>query len=254
MKFDEIRSHVDGIPYTQPEWGELLYNFIVDNKPAECLELGFAHGVSSCYMAAALDELGTGHLTAVDLLDAADWQKPSIEDLLLRTGLQKYVTVVRERTSYNWFLKKKIEENSPSNGCEPIYDFCFIDGPKNWNIDGFAFFLVDKLLKQNGWILFDDLKWTYGSKGKDQTDGISHRKMGEDELNTPHIELIYRLLVLQHPDYSEFRIQGDWWAWAQKLRAPLKTLTYTEVYTPRTRIFRVLRKLAELTKKRLGPV
>ena len=37
---------------------------------------------------------------------------------------------------------------SSSNICQPIYDFCFIDGSKNWTIDSSAFFLVDKLLKQ----------------------------------------------------------------------------------------------------------
>ena len=253
MKFETVRSHVEGIPYTQPRWGELLYNFIVEHKPAECLELGFAHGVASCYIAAALDEIGAGRLTAVDLLDA-DWRKPSIEDLLSRAGLQRYVTVVRERTTYNWFLKKKIEENSSSKGCEPVYDFCFIDGPKNWNVDGLAFFLVDKLLRPGGWILFDDLYWTYGAKGGEQTDGISHRTMGEDELNTPHIDLVFRLLVQQHPDYSEFKIQGDWWAWAHKVSAPSKSLTYTGIRTHRTYLYRARRLLAGLLKKRPRPV
>lgn len=253
MKFETIRSHVEGIPYTRPEWGELLYNFVIEHRPAECLELGFAHGVSSCYMAAALDEIGAGHLTAVDLLDAEGRRRPSVEDLLSRTGLQKYVTVVRERTSYNWFLKKKIEERTTSDRCEPVYDFCFVDGSKNWNVDGLAFFLVDKLLRQNGWILFDDLNWTYGSTGRDVTDGISHRRMGEDELNTPHVDLIFRLLVLQHPDYSEFKVQGDWWAWAHKVAAPSKSLTYAGIRTRRTYLSRARRVLEGLFKKRPRP-
>lgn len=250
MKFEAVRAQLDGIPFTPSEWAEVLYKFIIAEKPAECLELGFAHGVSSCYIAAALEELGRGHLTSVDLLSAVEWQEPRIEELLLKTGLQEYVTVVRERTSYNWFLKKKIEQNSSSNNCQPIYDFCFIDGAKNWTIDGLAFFLVDKLLKPDGWILFDDLRWTYGSTATTQTDGISHRQMGEDELHTPHIELIYRLLVLQHPDYSEFRIQSDWWAWARKTRGSTKTLTYNETYTYKAYLFRVLRKLAQRVKEK----
>ena len=108
MKFSEIRSHLEGIPFIDPQRAEVLYNFIVENKLSECLELGFAYGTSSCYIAAALDEIGEGHLTSVDLLDAAEWQKPCIEELLTKTGLGKYVTIAREKTSYNWFLKKKI--------------------------------------------------------------------------------------------------------------------------------------------------
>ena len=218
MKFNEISSLLQGIPYISQKRGKEIYEFILNKKPLRVLELGFAYGTSSCYIAAALDEIGTGDLTTVDLVHTIN-KKPSIEELLSKAGLKKYVTINREVTSYTWFLKKKIEENSSSNVCQPIYDFCFIDGSKNWTIDSSAFFLVDKLLKQDGWILFDDLKWTYAkklSKGKSHSDGISIREMGEDERNVPHIELIFRLLVMQHPNYSDFNITDKNWAWAHK--------------------------------------
>ena len=60
-----------------------------------------------------------------------------------------------EPKSYLWRLMKIIEQNS-----EPIYDFIFIDGGHDWYTTGYAFFLVDKLLKPGGYILFDDLDWT----------------------------------------------------------------------------------------------
>lgn len=247
MKFDQIHSLVKGIPFINPKQAKILYEFILDKKPSECLELGFAHGTSSCYVAAALDEIGEGHLTCVDLIPAMGWQKPSIEELLSKTGLQKYVTVEREMTSYTWFLKKKIESNSDSGICKAIYDFCFIDGAKNWTIDSCAFFLVDKLLKDDGWILFDDLKWTYSSKlsrGKTHSDGISLREMGEDELNTPHLELIFNLLVMQHQDYSEFNIIDDWWGFAhKKIAASKKTLFIEESYNFQAYIKNILRQL-----------
>ena len=146
MKFDIVRSQLSGIPYIEPERAEILYNFILETQPENCLELGFAHGVSSCFIAAALDELGKGYLTTVDLIPSMEWQKPSIEQLLSKTGLENWVTIVRENTTYNWFLMKMIERQTSEYICEPNYDFCFIDGPKNWTIDGSAFFLVDKLL------------------------------------------------------------------------------------------------------------
>lgn len=234
MKFEEIRTHLEGIPYMEQDRARMLYEFIIENKIANCLELGFAHGVSSCYIAAALDELGTGHLTSVDLIEATEWQKPSIEELLSKTGLGQYVTVAREQTSYTWFLKKKIEENSKDGNCDQVYDFCFIDGPKNWTIDGCAFFLVDKLLRQDGWILFDDFSWKYSEFGREVMDSISLRAMGDDELNTPQIELIFRLLVMQHSNYSHFKIQDNWWAWAQKTTSPTKHILYESTYHPET--------------------
>lgn len=230
MKFHTIYSYIKNIPHTTgipPNHGKVLYDFILAKKPKECLELGFGHGVSSLYTAAALDEIGSGHLTSVDLVSAMKWQKPSIEELLSLTKLSNYVSIVREKTGYTWFLKKMIEANSSSGQCSPIYDFCFIDGCKHWTVDGLAFFLVDKLLKRGGWILFDDLKWTYAGKfkqGQTQSGGISLLEMGEDEINTPHVDLIFRLLVMGHPDYSEFRIEDDWWAWAHKISSSEKKL------------------------------
>jgi len=227
MQFEEISQLVKGIPFMESERAKILYDFIIENRVTECLELGFAHGVGSCYIAAALDELGTGQLTSVDLLEAKQWQEPSIEALLARTGLENYVTVAREHSSYTWFLKKKIEECTEDGYCSPVYDFCFIDGPKNWTIDGFAFFLVDKLLKQGGWLLFDDLGWKYSRYcSSDTFDGLDLQRMGEDELDTAHIDLVFRLLVMQHPDYSNFKIQDSWWAWAQKVAAPTKKVRY----------------------------
>ena len=221
MDFETTRKHVEGVPYILPELAHDLYQFILKEKPQNCLELGFAHGASSCYIAAALDEAGSGNLTSIDLLPAQEWQDPTIESLLTRTGLESLVTVIREHTSYAWFLKKEIERHTRNNTCKPVYDFCFIDGAKNWTIDGFTFFLVDKLLKPGGWIVFDDLQWTYMSKlkeGKKKTDGVFMLDMGPDELNQPHIELIFQLLVMQHPAYSNFKIKDDWYGWAQKTK------------------------------------
>lgn len=219
MDFTTIQNHLDNIPYILPELARELYDFILEKKPDRCLELGFGHGVSSCYIAAALDELGAGHLTTVDLVAAQEWQDPSIEVLLEKTGLCSYVTVCREQTGYNWFLQKVIYENSRDNSCTPVYDFCFLDGAKNWTIDSSAFFLMDKLLKDDGWLLFDDLQWTYQSKldeGKTKSDGVLLSGLSEDELQRPHLELIFQLLVMQHPSYSNFRVRDYWWGWAQK--------------------------------------
>ena len=128
----------------------------------------------------------------------------------------------------SWFLKKRIENCTAGDICKPIYDFCFIDGPKNWTIDGFAFFLVNKLLKNKAWILFDDYLWTYGKHdGRESTDGITVRSLGNEELEEPHIKLIFELLVMQSGEFSNFKIQDNWWAWAQKSKSGSKVLEHT---------------------------
>ena len=64
--------------------------------------------------------------------------------------------------------------------------------------------------------------------GRESTDGITIRSLGEDEINQAHIELIYNLLVVQSEEYSNFVVQDDWWAWAQKTRTGSRKVRYTK--------------------------
>src|SRR5205085_7507723 len=125
-------------------------------------------------------------------------------------------------------LHDEIARNTRDHHCAPVYDLCIIDGPKNWTIDGAAFFFVDKLLKQNGWLIFDDYDWTYAAADdkRSVTDGISHRALSEDERHLPQIREVFELLVKQHPNYSRFLVldSGDW-AIAQKVASDTKHYT-----------------------------
>ena len=106
---------------------------------------------------------------------------------------------------------KLIEENN-----EPIFDFCYIDGAHDWYVDGFAFFLVDKLLKPGGMIIFDDMNWCFASSPS-LKNTTRVQRMTDDEKNTPHIKKIFDLLVKQHPDYHNFNMMyNNQWGVAQK--------------------------------------
>lgn len=195
-----------GMSYGQAKY---LERFIKSRNLSDFLELGFAHGVSSCYMATMLKDSGKGHLTTIDLVKAKQ-RKPNIEELLEKLDLKEYVSVYYEYESYNWRLMHFIEEND-----KPIFDFCYIDGAHDWNIDGFAFLLVDKLLKPGGWIIFDDVDWTFGS-----SDSMQNIKrvvdMPDDVKNTPHVAKVFDILVKTHPDYCNFEITEFGWGIAQK--------------------------------------
>jgi predicted O-methyltransferase YrrM len=247
MKFEHIAANLKGIPYTQKARGKALYDHVIQVRPDRCLELGFAHGVATCYIAAALHEIGTGMITAVDLDYSVD-REPNLESLLAQNGLEDYCQIYREKNSYTWFLKKEIERNSVDGICSPEYDFCFIDGPKNWTIDGLAFFLVDKLLNEHGWIVFDDFNWTYGNDVDRVMDGIVFRELSEDQATTPNIKIIVELLVMQHPSYSRFLLDEDW-AWAQKSPGELKTVRYIASQSMKYRLLKKYRQLARSLRR-----
>lgn len=111
-------------------------------------------------------------------------------------------------------LSYLIEANTKNGVCQPVYDFCFIDGAHNFQIDCAAFFLADKLLKPGGYLLLDDLFWTYDSSATlKNTDFV--KQMSDDEKAKPHVKRLFDLVIVQHPDYTDFRVEGTW-AWAKK--------------------------------------
>jgi predicted O-methyltransferase YrrM len=230
VRFDQIHDLVGHVRFINKANARFVYDLIVRDKLRTILELGIAHGTATCYMAAALQEIGGGTVTAVDILRAKDVFKPSPEEQLERCGLGQFVRIERPKTGYNWFLHDAILANTRNGVCSEAYDLCIIDGQKHWTHDGAAFFFVDKLLKKDGWLIFDDFNWTFGESNKRRasTAGIVHETLSEAELWTPHIRDVFELLVKQHPNYGNFIVLDDGdWVVAQKTMTDAKTYTLT---------------------------
>ena len=216
MPFEPVASAIAGVPFMSPAQGRIVYDHVVATRPAAVLELGTAHGVGAAYLAAALADNGHGHLTTVDFAGAA--YDPAPEAVLARAGVAGRVTVVREFSSYTWWLKEQVAAASDAHGnVTPRFDFVYLDGAKNWTIDGLAVVLVEKLLRPGGWLLMDDLDWTYADDpGRAATDGVANRDLSEPERTEPHLRAVFDLIVAQHPSFTELRVQDEWWGWARK--------------------------------------
>lgn len=207
---------------TTPDEGRQLYEFILEHRPSDILELGFAHGSSTAYLAGAVAAAGGGKITSIDREEARD-RVPTAETVLRELRLDRYVELVYTPTSYTWELMKLIQARTTSARTEPMFDFAFIDGAHTWEVDGLAFFLVDKLLRAGGWILFDDVHWTFANSAA-LKNSPRVRSMPEDERTTPQVMKVVSLLALQHPAYGNLRVSGNW-AWIQKLETPEKRST-----------------------------
>jgi hypothetical protein len=79
-------------------------------------------------------------------------------------------------------------------------------------VDNITFFLVEKLLRPGGWLLFDDLYWTYAN---DVGYTEMAKAMPKEQRTVPQIERVFSLLVCQHPSFENMSIRGTW-GWAQK--------------------------------------
>ena len=213
MQFADVHALVDGIPHMTKDQGRTVHDFLLRKGSTRVLELGFAHGVSTCVFAAAMEETG-GHVTTIDRV-SAQHRQPNIYELLERTGLADRVTVVLEETSYTWALMRFLEQKPM-----PRFDFVYIDGAHSWDVDGFAFYLVDQLLEPGGWILFDDLNWCLaGSPTMSALPEVL--ALPEIQQRTRQVRKVFKLLVRRHPDYERFR-DADNWGWARKRKMPAR--------------------------------
>jgi predicted O-methyltransferase YrrM len=211
---DLIFARYGDLPHMSRGYAERIEAFICEQRFANILELGFAHGKSSAVIAATLRDLNRGHLVTIDRVQAKD-MRPNIDDVLAALDLTAWVTVHYASRSYTWRLMRMLEDRS-----YPVFDFCYIDGAHSWDADGFAFFLVDRLLMRNGWVLFDDLDWTYRSMEARYGDNVPTwlRQIPKEERNTRQVRKVWELLVKRHPEYGEFREEGQW-GFARKVGA-----------------------------------
>jgi predicted O-methyltransferase YrrM len=192
-----------------PAQGRIVYDHVVATRPMLALELGTAHGVGAAYIAAALPP--GGRLITVDFTGAS--YSPSPTEVLARAGLADRVDVVQPASSYTWFLKSELERGAPR------FDFAYLDGAKNWTIDGLAVVLLERVLRPGGWLLMDDLHWTYDDDpGRDVTDGVTVRALSPAERSEPHLRAVFDLLIAGNPAWTDLRVQDDWWGWARRVR------------------------------------
>jgi hypothetical protein len=152
-----------------------------------------------------------------------------------------------EDSSYVWWLKRQVEKRSDSAGnCEPLYDLCYVDGAHNLSIDGVAVVLAEKLLRPGGWLVLDDLEWTY----RDDPYGLRERgvyfPLSDAERREPHVRSVFELIVKQHPALTQLRVQDQTWAWARKDEGEPRRFVLETSRPPRALIARLLRDLVRL--------
>jgi len=188
--------------------GKEIYQFIVDHKLRNVLELGFNWGVSSCYIAAAIQAVGGGRLVSVDKASRVAFD-PGIEGFLERLGLRDIATVFYEHSSYTWRLRDFLRMETP-----PSFDLIFLDGAHLFEPDALAFLLAERLLRPAGFFIFDDLNWTL-SRSPTQRALPETMAMPRDERETAHVREIFELLVRGHPNIAR-TWETSAWGYAQK--------------------------------------
>jgi predicted O-methyltransferase YrrM len=221
MRFEEIYDRVGQYALMSKHKARALYRFVIQERPVNIIELGCYQGGSALVMAAALDELGHGVIRTFDFPQIRQL-KPNVEQLLRDTELSRYVSVEYCDWCFEWEFAKILAANIRRTGYKPCFDFAYLDGGHYWTVTGYAFYLVNNLLRPGAWVLLDDLDWvieTHEKKGARYKTAICKYAQ-----NRPMVQMVFDLIVRTHPDYANFRVTANGtWGWAQK-RGPRHTV------------------------------
>jgi predicted O-methyltransferase YrrM len=209
--FDAVTQHWGDLKYMDAPRAAYLRELIRKHRAENLLELGFAHGKSSAYLAAILEDEGRGHLTTIDV-EGARRRTPAIAAVLEAVGLGHRVTPLFAERSFTWELAKMLER-SP----RPQFDFCYLDGGHTWDVTGFGFVLVDMLLKPGGLIVFDDLDWTIDtSPSAKKRQGKGYQKFSADERAAKGVRMVWEIIVPRFGYTDVFEKREFHWGIAQK--------------------------------------
>lgn len=204
MRFAEVAAAVEGIPFMTSWQGRRVYDHLRRAGARDVLELGTAHGASAAYMAAAVAANGGGRVVTVDRYR---FEGPAPEETLARAGLGDVVELVRiPHSSYVWWLKEEVER-----GALDAFDFCYLDGQHDFTVDGMAVLLVERVLRAGGWLLLDDLDWTYEAGTVPGAERLS-----DAERRAPQVRAVFDLVVREHPSFTDTREEDGTWGWARK--------------------------------------
>jgi predicted O-methyltransferase YrrM len=199
VKPKEVKAILENLPHMSLGQAEWITRHIQAFGLKQVLEIGFMHGVSTCYFAAAVEPLD-GHVTTLDLPYSLK-REPNIHQLLDKCGLQQRVTVVVEPAGAAWRLMKMLP-------AQQFFDFCYIDAKHTWDCTGFLFFLVEKLLRPGGWLLFDDIKYSIGTSASRNAGWAAH--LTDEERTICQVGKVWELLAKDHPGFCNFIDQSNW--------------------------------------------
>ena len=186
----EVTRRFGHLKYIQENQAVFLRDFIRDNDLSELLEIGIFHGKGTAYLAAILEDLGRGHLTALDL-DACRRMQPNVDRILASLDLAQRVRVRLHPRTATVTLLEMLEERP-----RPRFDFCYLDACPTWDVTGFLCLLVDMLLEPRGWIVLNDLDRSAAghvrrvSKAKE-----NYRDYTEAEMQMRHVRKALEVLL-----------------------------------------------------------
>jgi predicted O-methyltransferase YrrM len=154
MAWRRWQIHRCQIPTGLADSGWLLHGLVRSMKPEVCVEVGSAHGFSTCLIALALHQNLRGHLWAIDPHEVNFWSDDNPENTLqslqrnlARVGVTQRVSIVQKRTT-------EAKDDLPA-----LIDFAFIDGDHSYEGVKQDWEILAPRMNPFGVVVFHDTLW-----------------------------------------------------------------------------------------------
>lgn len=131
------------------EQGNYLYSLVRHYRPKLTLEVGLANGLSTAFIAAALEANREGSHIAIDPFQQDDWRNAGLE-LIRRAGLSARL---RHISDFSHRALADLEREGFSS------TFAFVDGAHLFDYVIADFLCIDRVMAVGGLIVFDDSDW-----------------------------------------------------------------------------------------------
>lgn len=238
--FGELVANISDTPWMNREQGRLIWEHFRTHRPQAALDIGTCYGTSAAYMAGAMKFFGGGSVVTVDsgLFDDLDFDvRAACTSLWERCGVADMIQMVRiPHSNYAWWLLDQVTEQTSTvdGSVTPVFDFAYLDGAKWFTLDASSVVLVNMLLRAGGWLLMDDLEWSYADHPEIMPDvvlpnGTSY-SLSDGEIMRPHLRAVFDHVVRNLPEFSTFVDQGDW-GWAEKGAATDRRVVVKQEWT-----------------------
>lgn len=106
-----------------------------------------------------------------------------------------------ERTydSYNWNLSEMVLDMK-ENQIDGVFDVIYLDGAHSFCVDGLCCCLIKKLIKKDGYIIFDDIDWSFK---KDCPNSPQYGKFTEEQVADCQIKRVINIFMQEDDNFRE---------------------------------------------------
>lgn len=197
----KVLSHIGKDINSIPAWEVLEYvnKKREINRPISVAEIGIGIGATAVEICKSLDKEDKYYAfdfeDKINLLFEDFGKLPDIVCELYAEGSSPKVY-----DSYNWNLSKMVL-GMQEKQIDGIFDVVYLDGAHTFWVDGLACCLIKKLIKKDGYIIFDDLNWSIKKHHPNASEFCE--LFTDEQLSDCQIRRVVNIFMQQDDNFSE---------------------------------------------------